>query len=25
VQSGFNYAVYDASGNNLINADSHLK
>ncbi len=25
VQSGFNYAVYDAKGNNLINADSHLK
>lgn len=25
VQSGFNYAVYDANGNNLINADSHLK
>lgn len=25
VQSGFNYAVYDEKGNNLINADSHLK
>ena len=25
VQSGFNYAVYDAKGNNLIDADSHLK
>lgn len=25
VQSGFNYAVCDAKGNNLINADSHLK
>ena len=25
VQSGFNYAVYDAKGNNLINADSHMK
>lgn len=25
VQSGFNYAVYSEKGNNLINADSHLK
>ena len=25
VQTGFNYAVYDAKGNNLINADSYLK
>ncbi len=25
VQSGFNYAVHDSSGNKLINADSHLK
>ncbi len=25
VQSGFNYAVYDAKGNNLVNADYHLK
>lgn len=25
VQSGFNYAVYNSKGNNLINADSHLK
>ena len=25
VQSGFNYAVYDANGNNLINADYYLK
>lgn len=25
VQSGFNYAVYNEKGNNLINADSHLK
>lgn len=25
VQSGFNYAVYDGKGNNLIDADYHLK
>ncbi len=25
VQNGFNYAVYDAKGNNLINADSYMK
>ena len=25
VQSGFNYAVYDAKGNNLISADSYMK